>query len=317
MGERIESEGHFEMLWDCDHCDAKRFLAKSQRHCAECGAPQNPDKRYFPPPGEEKRVDGHQYEGADRQCPACNTPQSAKGKNCTQCGAPLDGAKEVRGVVTAAPPPKKRRRQWIVLAVVVGIALIVFGIWFLFLRTKSAQMMVTAHRWERAIGVEQFGETDGSNWRDKLPTDALDVSCRHKERSTRKVDTGEEDCHTERKDKKDGTYEVIKKCTPVVRNEPVEDDWCSYTVRRWRPLDPVKTTGTGMSPVWPTASLPPLKADDVIGAMRQGKRSENWLLDLGGQSCDVSEATWKKYADGQAVNVQVRASSGAIVCSSL
>ena len=49
--EREESQGYFEMLWDCDHCDARGLLAKSQRHCANCGAPQNPDKRYFPQPG--------------------------------------------------------------------------------------------------------------------------------------------------------------------------------------------------------------------------------------------------------------------------
>lgn len=61
--EREESRGYFEMLWDCDHCDARGLLAKSQRHCANCGAPQNPDKRYFPREGEERRVDGHLLRG--------------------------------------------------------------------------------------------------------------------------------------------------------------------------------------------------------------------------------------------------------------
>jgi len=46
--EREESQGFFEMLWDCEHCDARGLYAKSQRYCAHCGAPQNPDKRYFP-----------------------------------------------------------------------------------------------------------------------------------------------------------------------------------------------------------------------------------------------------------------------------
>jgi hypothetical protein len=55
----------------------------------------------------------------------------------------------------------------------------------------------------------------------------------------------------------------------------------------------------------------------VLGAKRQAKRTETWILDLGGQSCDVSEATWKKYADGQKAKVEVRASSGNVVCSSL
>ena len=48
MTERVVSEGFYEMLWDCDHCDTKGLLAKSQRHCANCGAPQSAYKRYFP-----------------------------------------------------------------------------------------------------------------------------------------------------------------------------------------------------------------------------------------------------------------------------
>jgi hypothetical protein len=31
----------------------------------------------------------------------------------------------------------------------------------------------------------------------------------------------------------------------------------------------------------------------------------------------VSDATWRKYPDGQKIKVQVRASSGDVVCSSL
>ena len=38
-GERVESEGFFEMLWDCDHCGQQGLLGKTQRHCPECGAP--------------------------------------------------------------------------------------------------------------------------------------------------------------------------------------------------------------------------------------------------------------------------------------
>ena len=93
MPEREESVGHFEMLWDCDHCETKGLLAKSQRHCPECGAPQSAIKRYFPKPEEQRPVDGHVYEGSDRHCPACNAPMSAKGTHCTQCGSPLDGSK--------------------------------------------------------------------------------------------------------------------------------------------------------------------------------------------------------------------------------
>jgi len=82
------------------------LLGKSQRFCANCGAPQNPDKRYFPKQGEEQRIDGHQYE-APIDVPGVRHPQSAKAKNCTHCGSVLDGAAEVKGIATPVPPPKR------------------------------------------------------------------------------------------------------------------------------------------------------------------------------------------------------------------
>ena len=317
--QRVESEGHYEMLWDCDHCGAQRLLGLSQRFCAECGAPQNPVKRYFPPEGEAKKVDGHQYDGADRQCPNCNTPMGAKGKNCTQCGAPMDGSREVQGVAApvVAPPPKKGRRWWLVAVVIGVIALAIFGIWYRFIRTKSAQMAVTGHRWAREVAIEEFKEVSESEWRDRVPAGADRPTCIRKERSSTKVKTGEEECHTERKDKKDGTFEQIKKCTPVYKSEPVLDDWCTYNMRRWTQIDTAKISGSGMSPAWPTDKLPPGDTSAFLGAKRQGKRTETLTVDFGKESCDVSDATWRKLTDGQKVKVEVHASSGDIVCSSL
>jgi len=208
VSERVESEGFYEMLWDCDHCGTKGLLGKSQRHCPECGAPQNPDKRYFPSPEQQKKVEGHSYEGSDRHCPSCNAPMAAKAKNCTQCGSPLDGSKEVRGVVTPEPAPKKRRRIW--PYVVAALLLIIFLIWWFFIRTKDATVTVTAHRWERVVTIEKFGEYEEAAWRDQVPSDASFPICSRRERSSRQVKTGEE-CHTERVDKKDGTFEQVKR----------------------------------------------------------------------------------------------------------
>lgn len=316
---RVESEGHYEMLWDCDHCGAKGLLGLSQRFCAECGAPQNPVKRYFPKEGEQKRVDGHNYEGADRQCPSCNSAMGAKAKNCTHCGAPMDGsAREVRAVaapVVVAPP--KKRRWWIVAVVIGVIALIIFGTWWRFFRTKEVEMAVTEHRWSREIAIEEFKILSESDWRDRVPGDAEGRMCSRKERSTRQVKTGRENCKTERRDKKDGTFESVKKCTPIMASEPVYDDWCSYTVRRWKQVDAAKTSGTGMSPAWSTATLPPANTAASLGAKRQGKRTETLTVHFGDQNCDVSDATWRKYVDGKKAKVEVRASSGDIVCGSL
>jgi hypothetical protein len=316
--EREESQGFFEMLWDCDHCDARGLLGKSQRYCANCGAPQNPDKRYFPKEGEQRRVDGHSYEGSDRVCPACSAPQSAKAKNCTHCGSVLDGAAEVRGVAAPAaaaqPRPRRRRRIW--PFVVAVLAIFGFGIWWRCVRTQEAQVVISGHTWQRTIAIEEFNERQEEAWRNEVPIDVHGLLCHDRERSKRQVEDGE-DCHTERRDKKDGTFEQVKKCKPKYRSEPVMDSWCRFTARRWKPVDEVKASGTGLSPAWPASALP-TDAPMTLGAKRRGKQTETLTLGFGTHgSCSVSDAVWRKYSDGQQLTIEVRASSGDVVCSSL
>ncbi len=311
--ERVESEGFYEMLWDCAFCGTKGLLGKSQRHCAECGGPQDPSKRYFPTPEQQQQVVGHTYEGADRACPACKAPMGAKAKNCTQCGSPLDGAREVAGV-EKPPAPRNKRRIW--PYIVAGLAVLGVAIWALFIRTHSAQLTIASHRWERTIAIEEFSEHSQSAWRDQVPADASFPSCFRKERSSRQVPSGE-DCHTERHDKKDGTFEQVKKCVTKYRSEPIDDDWCTFTVRRWMKSDQLEAHGTGTEAAWPATTLP-ADVPATLGARRAGARAEKLTLDLGGdQTCEVSAETWRKYSDGQKVKVEVRARSGDVVCSSL
>ena len=317
--EREESLGFYEMLWDCDHCDTRGLLAKSQRYCASCGAPQNPDKRYFPEDGQAQRVDGHVYEGADRTCPACSAPQSAKATNCTHCGSVLDDAAVVRGVVgdaahLAQTPRRERRRIW--PFVLGGLGVLGLLVWFQCVRSQQAQVTVVGHKWQRSIAVEEFNERQEEAWRNEVPVGAGFPVCRERERSTRQVEDGE-DCTTMRRDKKDGTFEQVKKCKPRYRAEPVMDSWCRFTARRWKQIDEVQAAGAGLSPTWPSG-LPAADAPATLGTRRQGKQTETLTLEFGAHgSCDVRDAVWRKYKDGQAVQLEVRASSGAVVCGAL
>lgn len=316
---REESQGFFEMLWDCEYCEARGLLGKTQRYCANCGAPQNPEKRYFPEQGKAQRVDGHVYEGADRRCPSCNTPQSAKAHNCTHCGSPLDGGAKVQGLVSpeaAVPAPARKPRKKIWVIVVGAIALMSIAIWWRCLRTEEARVSVAGHAWQRAIAIEELRDQQDDAWHDQVPGDARQIHCRERERSTRKIEDGEE-CSMERRDMKDGTFEQVKTCRPTYRSEPVMDRWCSYTVRRWAEVTTAKASGKGMSPAWPS-DVPPSSGSERLGARRQGKRTESLILDFGANgTCDVREAVWRKYADGQSVTAAVRASSRQVVCSSL
>jgi hypothetical protein len=315
--ERTESKGFFEMLWDCDHCETKGLLAKSQRHCPECGGKQNPDKRYYPKEGEEQKILGHAYEGSDRRCPSCDAPMGAKAKACTNCGSPLDGAKLVSTVASATIPLKPKTRKWLpIVLVIVAILFIGFLIWFFFIRTKIATMKVTRHEWTRSIGVDEFANLPSEGWRDAMPSNALNPVCARKERTTKQVEDGET-CHEEKIDKADGTFEKVNKCKPKYRDEPVYDDYCQYRVQRWHEIDKRVLSGNGLGPQWPTQDLPSVQANDFIGAKKQGTRTETYVLVFDDKArCEVPESKWRGLADGQQVKVEVRARSGELVCDS-
>lgn len=313
--ERTESQGFYEMLWDCEFCDTKGLLAKSQRCCANCGGKQNADKRYFPKEGEELRVDGHKFEGSDRYCPACKNPQGAAGKNCTNCGSPMDGSAEVQGVATpVAPPPKKKSKLWIVIvivAVIGAIVGIVFGVKHCN-ATKDAGGKVLAHGWERTVPIQQFLDTREEAWRNEIPSDATNVICHRAQRSSRKIPDGET-CKDEKHDKKDGTFEIVKKCTPKYRSEPVDDDKCTYNVMKWKEIETKISNGMGTNLADPPDLAKQVSiVTNVTGAKRLGPKRDIYYLDLDvpnakpqKQRCEVNGEAWKKYADGAAVIVQV------------
>ena len=89
------TEKTYEMMWDCEYCGQKKLLGLSQRFCPQCGAPQNAQKRYFPPEEEKVAVEDHQFVGADLSCPACKQPMSKSCNACTNCGSPIDAGKQV------------------------------------------------------------------------------------------------------------------------------------------------------------------------------------------------------------------------------
>ncbi|MBX3154409.1 MAG: hypothetical protein KF773_00290 [Deltaproteobacteria bacterium] len=317
--ERVESAGFYEMLWDCDHCDTKGLLGKSQRHCPECGAKQNPDKRYFPKEGDAiKEVVGHKYEGADRVCPACSAAIGALGKNCTNCGSPLDGSAHVKGVSEPLKPIPVKKFPWLkVILIVLAIALFIFLIWFFFLRTKTGDVTVAGHRWERVITIEKFGVFQEDCWGNNCaPSGAEDERCRMEDHGTKQVQDGE-DCREERVDKKDGTFEKVKKCKPKYRSEPTQEKHCTFSIRKWKEDGEAKSSGTmDKKREWPNAPAADTKAS--IGARREKARAEKLILEFqGGDSCVVSEDKWTKHKDGAKLTVTMKARSEAVQCDSI
>lgn len=318
-GAREESLGHYEMLWDCPHCDTKKLLGKTHRHCPHCGAPQDPSKRYFPSAADQVRAADHVFVGADKRCGSCGNPMSARADHCSTCGAPLGDAAAVPLVAArpAAPPaPRTSRRRWRWIAL--GVAAILGLVWFQCLRTKNATLRIAGHRWATAIAIEEYREVSDSDWRDRVPAGARRVHCSSRQRSTREVPDGET-CDNERVDKGDGTFEVVRRCRAKTRTVGVDDDYCQYQIDRWTVVDELKRDGRGLEAGWAT---PPVLSEGAgLGARRIGAKNATWTLELHDgkrvQTCSLSEAAWRKYADGQSVQAKVRAATGNVVCSSL
>jgi hypothetical protein len=313
----------YEMFWDCGYCGTTKLLGLTHRHCPSCGAPQDPAKRYFPSDADKVLARDHMFVGADRTCPACRAPNSARSQCCGGCGAPLDGAAEVARVVesavAAAPalkPPRKSRKPWIWGV----LAALVLGIW-VFTRTKPATLSVAGHRWKRTIEIERLVPATESAWCDQVPAGVQVLDRSREVRSQRKVEDGE-DCNTRKVDQGDGTYVEREECRPRYRSEPIYGERCRYTVLRWQTEQTLESDGTSLldAPRWPLVQS--LRAGKGEGSEREGQRSQRYTLTLvdgegDEHTCEVDEPTWRALRDGAAVEAEVRALTGAPACDRL
>ena len=307
--------GVYEMLWDCPFCGQTKNLGKTHRYCPNCGAPQDETKRYFPTVEERVAVADHQFTGTDRVCPSCGTPSSAKATNCGNCGAPLDGAKAAPLVTEPTPPAKPRSWTWLyVLLAIVGLLAIV--IWWR-CRTVPVELQVTGHRWATAVAVEEYREVAREAWTEQVPAGGRGVRCRQAQRSTRQVEAPPS-CRLVQRDNGDGTFSEVEQCTPQTRSEPVYDQLCSYTVDDWTQVATLDNRGADLQPLFAEVTS---AVRSGYGARRAGPRRATYTLELTDgktrATCDVDEAVWRKYADGQRVKAKMRKASGAVVCSSL
>lgn len=335
----------YEMFWDCRLCGTEKLLGKTHRHCPNCGSPQEPDQRYFPPEEEKVAVEDHEFVGADCACSRCETPQSADATYCTNCGADMSDATAVgaKGEVDAGaqsgtrkppptPPPEEEEGGSGAAAAGAGlglgctalIALVVVAITAvcclsIFWRS-DAELVVTGHRWERTIAIEKLEMADKDDWCDKMPSDARNVRKSKKKRSTKKVADGQT-CKTVNVDQGDGTFKTKEKCTKKFREEAVMGQWCRYEVESWEAQRKAKADGTGLdsTPKWPDAKVDGCK---TLGCTRQGKRVESYIVEFAEpdgtkQTCDFSEKKWRTFAKGSSWKASKSVIANSIQCSGL
>lgn len=339
--------GRYQMLWDCPACGTAGLLGLDHRYCPSCGSPQDPTRRYFPTEAQKVRVEDHPYHGADRACPACETPNAAIAAHCVSCGSPMDAAKAVglraeraagaedsaqaaraehearqaaaREQARAQAAPRPSGRGWLFLAVgggllVVALACALFaGERF---GARTATVTVTGHAWERTIVVEALKPVSESAWRDQVPAGARGVSCSRAQRDTRRIPDGQ-DCVTKRVDRGDGTFSEVQDCTTRYREEPVWDERCTYVVDRWVVDRTLKAEGAAQSPApaWPSAPA-------ATSTSRPGARAETYTVTLAlpeGETarCELPEARWAAMAVGSRWTGTLGGLTGRLDCDSL
>ncbi len=325
-----EIVGVFEMWWDCGFCGTTALLGVTNRYCPSCGAPQDATRRYFPPAGKEQAVNTA-FDGADRSCPNCQTPNGAKASCCRQCGAPLDEAARVRlladqdrraamGAAQQQRPAAAKKMGLLPKLLMAGAGAMVLLIAVCVSWKKEVSVTVRNHHWSRQIEIEALSPKSDSAWCDSMPGDAYSVSRRKEQRSTKQIPDGQE-CHTKNVDRGNGSFERREVCETKYRSEPVYDTRCYYTVDRWQRERSVEAAGgLADSPRWP--QLPPLRSGGCRGCEREGPHHETYVVELDSSegkhySCDKAENEWRALAEGKSFPMKVRVMTDGADCGSL
>lgn len=336
------------MLWDCRYCGARKLLARSQRYCPQCGAPQDPATRHFPADDEKVEASGYRYEGVDKVCKACQSPNGALAEFCGQCGAPLGDAVPVkpaasetrsteakfaaslslrrqeearrRDITGLTPSHDKYKKQpkslaWVKWLLIALTAVVLARLFW----TRDESVRVTDHYWRQEIGIERYGTVHESAWCSHLPPGAYGVISRSEVRSYRQVPDGQ-DCRVRRVDRGDGTYRESTECQPRYTSEPVYDLRCDYRIDRWLPSRSVVAEGHDQSPRWPETGI--ISARACLGCEREGARTSVLDLVLAAPDdvvyrCPVPPDLWRRARDGSRWQLTVGVIDGQARCGSL
>jgi ribosomal protein L40E len=324
----------YEMLWDCQFCGTKKLLGKTHRFCPNCGAPQNPDARYFPSDEEKVAVEDHVFVGRDKICPSCNELNAGNAEFCQQCGAPMSEAQQanlvgqqVRGVnetfeamasrdVTkekydaemqrVGVKPKndqKSNMKWII-GILALVVVVIGGIIFLLNWTEEASVYVAGHNWERNIVVEEYQNVTVQSWRDSRPAgynmSIAFGSCTERQRGSRQVPDGQ-DCRTVRVDNGDGTFSQRQECTTRYRSEPIYADWCTWRGQNWVFDYDAPSSGDSLSdtPYWEDVSLNCADTRNV-GCERIARQEQTYNVVFQGDGtqyvCAYDQDVWDDFA---------------------
>lgn len=341
--DRVEEAGTFQMLWDCKYCNTKKLLGVTHKFCPSCGAAQDAGARYFPSDEEAIAVEDHEYTGADKKCANCGTANAAKAEFCTQCGSPMKDAKGVAlrseqvsagafaedskstakadfeaqkaGLTGAVNPPEppKSKKVWYIVGGAVGVGLV--ALISSFFISRSVEVKVESHVWERTVKVESYKGRSESSWCDTMPFGAYLVIHKQEVRTTEKIADGES-CEMARVDKGNGTFKKEKRCKTKYKDKPIYGDKCYYRINRWgHERDIIARGGLNDKVDWPAVVI---RAGNCVGCEREASRGEAYNLNLTEvkkaekkYTCAYPEPQWRAVPDGALKKIKVRMVGGA------
>ena len=197
-------------------------------------------------------------------CPSCGTPNQPDAAHCSSCGAPLGQQPVARTV----PPPTKPKgcRMWLILAaaaVLIGVIITVVSCW-----PRNVAGEVNTVSWQRIVPIEEIQPVKKEDWKENVPFEAANVSCRMKENNVQDnpAPNATKVCGAPySKDLGNGRAEVVQDC-----EYHVYADYCTYTVKEWTKVDEAKAQGTDYKPYWPSFNLK--------SGQREGQRQETYSV---------------------------------------
>lgn len=360
MGRKIEG------LWDCECCSTKGIKGR-YRDCPNCGSPRDKNTEFYLPNNiTDNYVDETEVKissGPDWTCPYCDSLNSSDIDTCSSCGASKNESKEnyftnkekkvevskeeepfeeeemseetyedaISTLIFQELYEKKRNTSsgiWkIVLSVILGIALIIGGIFLL--SPKEKDVTITSFEWERYIDIEDYKAVEESGrylpegarlhyYTDEV-VDTTKVIIDYETEINeieRSIKVGTEERFVGYEDLGNGYFEEIYEEydiydtyieteveeVPVYIDEPIYATVYYYEVDKWSFSRSVKTRGTDKNAYWGDVELK--------GKERESGKREFYYIhvkDEDGEkeklSIDYNE--WKKLNAHQTIKVKV------------
>jgi len=231
----------------CPYCGTRNPAGAT--YCSQCGGPLQ---------GGRARQAGQvlgaysDQKAPDIACPFCGTLNPASAVKCQKCGGAL---KKAPAPGPKAPVPSGCGRRWWIAAAVLALVIIagIGLVTVLSARTTDVVGMVQAVTWERSIPVMEQRPVEYSDWKDKVPAGAQDITCEKKVRSVQSQPAAgaEEVCGTPYvKDTGSGKGKVVQDC-----EYRIYDQWCRYSRLEWKEVNRIVARGADLNPQWPDVTL--------------------------------------------------------------